>query len=248
MKKLSTTLLAAMLAGYWGSISAQVTVSSFEKEQETSGADSSAHQQTNTTSLIQQLEAAGWQVTKKQNGNLIVTRKTPGGNEAPSGNNWQHIEQQLQTTGWRTSRDENGTLTLIPPTSAASTPPVQRPGQRIPRNGMLRQLRNAGWAASQDSDGNMLLYPPGNTATNKPAPCPGTAPAIAIQLPVDSWQEAHDIATDWLSHQADYNATVGKIRKILNIYIISIVTAQKPYNLVQQIAIRNHDGAVIVLN
>ncbi|NOQ80621.1 MAG: hypothetical protein GQ546_14630, partial [Gammaproteobacteria bacterium] len=71
---------------------------------------------------------------------------------------------------------------------------------------------------------------------------------VNIDLPVNTWQEAHDIAQGWLQDNSIGNAAVGKIRKIINVYIISIVTNKSPHTLMHQVAIRSNDGAVLLLN
>ena len=88
----------------------------------------------------------------------------------------------------------------------------------------------------------------GKPTGGKPSPVVGTPPQLEIALPVNSWQEAYDISSAWLASQSEFDATVGRIRKILRVYVVSIVTAEEPYTLLQQIAIRTSDGAVIVLN
>ncbi|WP_293886009.1 hypothetical protein [Thiolapillus sp.] len=85
MKKLSATLLATTLAVFWGSINAQVTVSSFEKTLETPQTNASTDQKLDTADLTRKLEAAGWHVLEEENGNLIVTRKAADKNDAASG-------------------------------------------------------------------------------------------------------------------------------------------------------------------
>ena len=249
MKKLSATLLATTLAVFWGSINAQVTVSSFEKTLETPQTDASTDQKLDTADLTRKLEAAGWHVLEEENGNLIVTRKAGDKNDAASGaKQWQDIEQQLQETGWTTRRDADGSLILIPPAIPAPEAPAAKTGQTGSFEDMQQKLRDAGWEVTNTADGSILLYPPASKVTNKPRACPGLPQTAGVSLPVDSWQKAHSIATDWLNHQSGYNATVGKIRKILNVYIVSIVADRTPHTLIQQIAIRNSDGAVIVLN
>jgi len=249
MKNVSATLLAATLAVFCGSINAQVTVSSFEKTLENPEVENSTVQTLDTADLTRKLEAAGWHVLQEENGNLIVTRNSRVRNSVTSGTNpWQDIERQLQETGWTTRRDADGSLVLIPPAKPTTAAPVVQTGQTGSFEDMQQKLREAGWEVTNTADGSILLYPPSSKVTNKPRACPGTPQTAHVTLPVDSWQKAHSIATNWLNHQSGFNATVGKIRKILNVYIISIVADRTPHTLIQQIAIRNTDGAVIVLN
>jgi hypothetical protein len=67
-------------------------------------------------------------------------------------------------------------------------------------------------------------------------------------LPIDQWTEANEIAKEWVVSIGEKGLTVGMIRKILRVYLVSIVQDVKPYALQHQIAIRQSDGHVIVLN
>jgi hypothetical protein len=69
-----------------------------------------------------------------------------------------------------------------------------------------------------------------------------------IVLPVDEWSEARRIAQAWLDVQGTEASAVGKIRKVLRVYLVSIVEAKAPYGLRHQIAIRTRDGKVVPLD
>ncbi len=174
------------------------------------------------------------------------------------------LTKKLQARGWNVQREADGSLLIKPkaPTqvsspvvkaAAASSTETTEPatsdnGTANSFQTMQKKLQGLGWSISHNADGDILLYPPKKPSTEQPPPCPGSATSVDVSLPVDSWQEAHDIARGWLVDQSGYQAAVGKIRKILNVYIISIVSEKAPFKLQQQIAIRNSDGAVGVLN
>jgi hypothetical protein len=69
-----------------------------------------------------------------------------------------------------------------------------------------------------------------------------------FELPIDDWAEANSIANAWLKSADNKTLAIGKIRKILRVYLVSIVTNEAPFVLQHQIAIRQSDGHVIVLN
>ncbi len=180
---------------------------------------------------------------------------------------WQQFQQTLQQAGWFTEVEADGSLRLEPPQTVASPQqkaaksrhkltPESKSSSNKDNSFLTKQqqleLQESGWLVTKNQDGSVLLYPPEKTdpgidAGKSPA-CPGTVTGIKLSLPVNTWKEAHDIAKDWLNNQAVTNAVVGKIRKILDIYLVSIVSDTAPHSLKQQIAIRNSDGAVIVLN
>ncbi len=254
MKKISAILLTMTLSTLSAGIGAQVTVSSFENTlaapdtSEQTGTDTSINA-LDTTKLVDKLEAAGWKVRQESNGSLIIMHDGGTAAAASRENRWKEIEQQLRKSGWKTLQDADGSLILIPPEKPIVTAPkAEKSDTEESFQSMQQKLRDAGWQVTNTADGSILLYPPEQTPTNKPRACPGIPQTAGVTLPVNSWQKAHDIAVSWLKGQSGYHASVGRIRKILNIYIVSIVADRTPHTLLQQIAIRNHDGAVIVLN
>ena len=228
-------ILSALLIAHVGNVMAQPSLYNFEHA----------------------LEEAGWEVQREADGSLTLTtpkhlEDTPE-SKTTTANQWPELQKKLQSAGWQVEREADDTLLLIPPEKAVPAEPQATTQaadniDRVSLPTLQRKLQAAGWQVSKSADGGLLLYPPGNNVPKTPRPCPGTSPAVDVKLPVDSWQEAHDIALDWLNNQPSFVAAVGKIRKILDVYVVSIVSHEAPYNLKQQIAIRNSDGAVIVLN
>ena len=214
--------------------------------------------QESVLALEKALEESGWAVHRDPDGNLLLAPVERSGPEqaAPKtaiADQWPELASKLQSAGWLVEHEADGSLRLVSPGTEAkqkSAEDTKEPANAFQSSSdrMQRQLRDAGWKVTRSSDDSLLLYPPGYSGFGKPEPCPGVPTSVAVSLPVDNWQDAHDIAQGWLRIQEPFNAAVGKIRKILNVYLVSIVSSKPPYNLIQQIAIRNSDGSVIVLN
>ena len=200
--------------------------------------------------LEQALKDTGWSVQQEQDGSLILKSGASAKNSIKKKNvtkdNWSKMQRELQAAGWTVNREADGTLVLFPQATASpETVPQIKP---MIDADMQQKLREAGWSITKKSGGSVLLYPPEKSSTTQPLASPGIPPSVALSLPVDNWQEAYDISQSWLDRQPPYRAAVGKIRKVLRIYVVSIVSEKAPYTLLQQIAIRSSDGAVIVLN
>ena len=187
------------------------------------------------------MEQAGWSVQRDAEGNLILRPGASGGGDSGT-DQWQRLQGELRATGWNVDREADGTLLLLPP-----GPSAPAPGEVAdPMHDIKQKLRQTGWSVSSSPDGSMLLYPPGRA--QKPDPAAGVVSQARIALPVNNWQEAYDISVAWLESQPDYGASVGRIRRLFRVHLVSIVSKEPPHRLLQQIAIRNRDGAVIVLN
>lgn len=225
-------LLTASLSILIGSVSAEDSLSSFEQD----------------------LKDTGWSVQREADGSLILEAKDLKGstqeNSTKTEDQWPQLQNKLQAAGWLVEREADGSLRLAPPaTDTLAKPEVVTEATETDEDdsfqSMQQKLKDAGWGVSNSPDGSVLLYPPDRS---KPEACPGIALTANVTLPVDSWKEAHDIAQGWLNEQSPFNAAVGKIRKILGVYLVSIVSDTAPFSLIQQVAIRSHDGALIILN
>ena len=233
--RLLRVLLAVSMSTLICSVAAQESLSSFE----------------------QALKATGWSVQREVDGSLILeprkSLESIQGNNISTEDQWPQLQNELQAAGWFVEREADGSLVLVPPGTATSVKQkaigqeaeISRAG---PSPAMQQQLRDTGWRVINTPDGSILLYPPGISVAKKPQPCPGTTLEAEISLPVDSRHEAYRIARGWLKNQPPFHAAVGIILKVLNVHLVSIVSDQAPNPLIQQIAIRNSDGAVIVLN
>jgi len=114
-------------------------------------------------------------------------------------------------------------------------------------------LRERGWRMERDAQGSLRLYPRGPAPAHldvTPALGTVTAPVrdAIVELPVDRWAEARAIAEAWLAEHGATGWRVGKIRQVHRVYMVSIIDAARPPNLVHQIAITSGNGLVVVLN
>ncbi|GEM_PF-2170993 len=250
---------------------AQESVSSFEQsiinhDKVIQASNDSAEIRTHLTmeALSGELKARGWEIQQQTDGSIIMKRHLSSVNTASSqseknisvNTRWQQLKQKFQKAGWSAELDNDGAMHLTPPgPTPMSMPQLETTSHNEDQRfkSMQKQLEKYGWNVTNNADGSMLLYPPEINISKKETakklnPCPGEKFEVDVLLPVDSWQEAHDIAHEWLKKESIAESMVGKIRKIFNVYIISIVSAQVPYKLMHQIAIKNTNGAVIILN
>lgn len=263
-------LLLISLSSYICTVNALDTVSSYEKSQAQnagaapeSNADNPEQTNYNLDQLANELKNRGWNINKEEDGTLVLTPKVPSKKAINKENGeidqWQQIQQKFIKAGWEVERDADGSIRLYPQQKQPATSDVKKLSKEnntiinIENSSfisadMQKQLREKGWGVTNNSDGSILLYPPEQAPSAIPKPCYGSATTVNIDLPVNTWQEAHDIAQGWLLDNSIGNAAVGKIRKIINVYIISIVANKSPYTLMHQVAIRSNDGAVILLN
>jgi hypothetical protein len=214
-----------------------------------------------------ELKTRGWDIQQKTDGSLILLHRKPSGNSLDkmadknkaSNHQWQQLQQKLQNAGWSAVLDTDGSMRLTPPNTVSATKSEEfsHAIKSIENEDNFfkgtfkntqQKLKESGWHVTNNSDGSVLLYPPKNAVSKKIYSCPGIKPVVEVLLPVDSWQEAHDIAQGWLNDEIIPHSSVGKIREIFNVYIISIVSSETPFVLKHQIAIRKSNGVVIVLN
>jgi len=159
---------------------------------------------------------------------------------------------RLRGLGWRVEQGADGSTLLYPPVPPAAPGPTIAPVAE-PEKALDTLLQERGWRVERNAQGALVLHPRG-LATVRPAvtPAPGaeTAPVrdATIALPVDRWAEAKIIAEAWLAEHGAPGWRVGKIRQVHRVYMISIVDAGRPPQVVHQIAITSGNGLVVVLN
>ena len=147
------------------------------------------------------------------------------------------------------SRDDDGSLVFHMPENVDKESP-QALSTNMPK-GLEGLLDNPRWRVQRSDDGSLLLFPVESDGKEEAVQLKitaGVSVAANFILPVDEWAEAKSIATSWLGNSGKNGLTTGKIRKILRIYLVSIVQDAPPFELEHQIAIRQSDGHVIVLN
>ena len=207
----------------------------------------------NDKDLIQKLHNSGWDVKRDDQGNLILRpqkKSVQKVNHSKSREKqWQELKSKFQAAGWGAEIDPDGSIHLTPPARPykESTADSAKPDLFSFRD-MQQKLKDSGWEIHNNSDGSIFLFPPQKNIEHKLPVCMGTKPGVAVSLPVNSWQDAYNIARHWLQQQSVKQAMVGKIRKIFNIYLISIVSDKAPFALKHQIAVRRTDGHVLLLD
>ena len=214
------------------------------------------------TSIEEALEEGGWSVHRNVDGTLelhpregaetatLDSEPTP----SPVDEQWSQMQQKLKAAGWDASREADGSLVLIPPhesiQAAAAEEKTDLPEkQAATMQTMQEKLTETGWQVTENSDGSVLFYPPKQQRDEKGTiqPASGHAPSADFKVPVNSWLQARTLALHWLKQQPG-NYTVGKIREIYDVYLVSILANSRSNRLKHQIAIRKSDGHIIVLN
>lgn len=224
--------------------------------------------------LRQHLESSGWKVRMNSDGSLgfympeqsLQSESKERESTAYSTQELEAIEKHLESLGWAVSRETDGTLNFHMQNSASQESPkrggekeqaTQSQSAEVAKGLDKLLLKNPYWRAERAIDGSLLLYPDkvksddiSKTAEQSTQAniCMGVSVMGAFELPIDEWSEANSIARAWIESIEEKGLTVGKIRKILRVYLISIVRDTKPYALQHQIAIRQLDGRVVVLN
>ncbi len=201
-----------------------------------------------------------------------VAAPEPKGHRSGAG-----LEDALRARGWSVDHAPDGSLLLYPPRpthdsgAAAKAGPeaAPSPGPGGLRHWSVRRTPDGGWLFTpQAADATTATSHPSakpdrarersrsapERATGHTqgvtAPCPGLElTGTRVDLPVNTWSEARRLARAWVrAANLEKKATVGRIREILEVYLVSIVTRQPPYRLLHQLAIRRDDGHLIVLN
>jgi hypothetical protein len=139
--------------------------------------------------------------------------------------------------------------------TATAAPEIAGPAAQAEIAGEIdRLLAERGWRVGRSDDGSLLLYPLGRVDVSAAAiePSAGVLPEAVrerqVSLPVDGWGEARAVAQSWLDSVKDPTLRLGKVRRIFQVYLVSIVDASPPHRLRHQIAVSVEDGRVVVLN
>lgn len=209
----------------------------------------------------QALKSKGWDVKQSQDGTLTlrppqqvnVGDETDVGTEMVSSETSrlpvEALQKRLEAAGWIVSRDTDGSLVFHRPEKIKQNS-KQASSEELPA-GLDSLLSNPHWRVKKSADGSLLLYPQEPEVDKKfdsAQITQGVSVIAKLKLPVDEWSEANSIARAWLESTGDSSLAIGKIRKILRVYLVSIVQNEAPFALQHQIAIRQSDGNVIVLN
>ncbi|MEA3303611.1 MAG: hypothetical protein U9Q75_10100, partial [Pseudomonadota bacterium] len=237
------------------------TTAESSQESVTPSATDAATESIDLQTLGNKLEASGWKVDRKSDGSLKLhpreTVDVPAQEEkpapSPADEQWDQMQQQLNAAGWDATRESDGSLVLIPPDEEPQTAaPVEEKAtaeqQADSMQTMQEKLTESGWQVMENSDGSIIFYPPKQQHSDETTiqPAHGYAPPADFSLPVTSWSQTLSLTQNWLKQQSG-EYSVGKIREIYEIYLVSIITSSKPHRLKHQIAIRKSDGHIIVL-
>ncbi|MCP4041272.1 MAG: hypothetical protein GY731_04845 [Gammaproteobacteria bacterium] len=223
------------------------------------------------------LESRGWRVERDAQGNTllfptggreistssgeVIPEVTPSTDQIIPAMEINRVQNLLESRGWRVERDAQGNTLLFPTgggevskSSGEVTPEVTPSTDQIVTISEIDQLRglleSRGWRVEREAGGNILLFPSNKSPVDPMDYRSRLLPPITagrMELPVDTWHEARLLAKAWLKTLSRTDLTVGKIRKINWIYVVSIVDRDPPYELVNQLLIKSKDGQVLVL-
>lgn len=195
------------------------------------------------------LERKGWQVERDRDGSLLLYPGGRGSNATGSepAAPLDDIRALLAASGWVVEKREGGDLLLYPgsPSSPTAPPPAAAEVGQTDLDAVEKAVEQAGWRAERKEDGSLILYPRSAASTTVRAAEQDPVSAGRVTLPIDSWKEARLVGLHWLRLQQDDTLTLGRIRKVNWIYLISIVDKSPPYRLRNQLAIRSQDGRVV---
>jgi hypothetical protein len=204
---------------------------------------------------LERLQQAGWTIERASDGSLLLfppghskeasTTGKGDGDRNEKASPLARLKKRLEAAGWEARFDQEGSLVVVPkPRKTESKKPV--PSHPLNQT-MRKRLQAAGWTLREERDGSLLLFPP-RLKAEMLTPCPGLKTTASVALPMENADTAREVAEAWLEATGLPNATVGKIRKVLRIYLVSIVSSKSPHHLLHQLAIRISDGHVILLN
>lgn len=219
--------------------------------------------------LRQRLAEKGWDVRTSDDGSLTLYPKAAGITATETTNSavappletasksdhFEEVRALLVASGWRVERNQAGDLMLYPGAGAETGQRQESTLLQVDSTDLERvrdALLAAGWRLSEAADGTLLLYPAANQGSQRkaavfPSLQPDPVASGEVELPVDQWGEAHRLAVHWLEWQSRSDLSIGKIRKVNWVYLVSIVEKSPPFRLNNQLAIRVEDGQVIPL-
>jgi len=192
--------------------------------------------QNSATTVEQAIRDSGWEVKREQNGDLLFM--IPGSKNDNSDSKPILVPKEERAQELSASENER---------RAVTENKIEPDETEYSFQSIRLKLKTMGWHVGDNADGSFSFYPPKISKTKTISYCPGNIPNVDITLPVDSWNDAHSIALKWLQESGVSKVSIGKIRKIIKTYLVSIVSEKAPFVLKHQLAIRVNDGSVIVL-
>ncbi len=185
------------------------------------------------------------------------------------------LEAMAKQRGWKVERNAAGDLLLYPSTfvggdASQKTEPAKKSEFTTPTadttidatalDHLEQTLGKKGWQVERNADGDLLLYP---AAADEQRP-PGqhltvhvtafkqcvddtseTIHLANISLPIGSESDAKAIANAWLTVFGKGGDSIGKIRRVNMLYIVSVVSSKQPHTLLRQLVIDQRTGNVI---
>jgi hypothetical protein len=213
-------------------------------------------------SLRQALEAQGWQPEQAEDGSVIYRQPSTSNQHEPVQPAMQTLrgkalQDNLHERGWQLQWNPGGSLILRPQGQVGKTLEQAKPaavGEPLDR--LPDQPGFEYWRIKKQADGSWTFQPltqaptasDSTSGTTTLGRCEGIeVKHAAVSLPVDTWGEAQTLAQAWLHDAGMQGLLLGKIRRVLGIYLISLVEDSTPHSLKHQLAIRASDGRVILL-
>ena len=205
---------------------------------------------------LHQLQAllgpANWRVAQDSAGNIFLF-PSPRGNDA------------LAISRDAASAVPRQTVVKPRPAPPAADPHRARePGAAGPTvigfEDVRALLAARGWKLETDPAGNWLLTPQGEPNPQSASPAaakdaraevsgrpPGLGPSGTVTQPVHRQADAVARAEQWLARAGKTGLAVGAVRRIHQVFLVSIVGESPPHRLQNQLAIRVEDGLVVPL-
>lgn len=202
---------------------------------------------------LQELLGAGnWRVAQDSAGNIFLFPSPRGSDALPS-----HRDEASPAP-------RKAVIEPRPAPPAADPDRAREPGAGGPTvigfEDVRALLATRGWKLETDPAGNWLLTPRGEPETQSASSAAakdsraeasgrpsGLAPSGTASQPVQKQADAVARAEVWLSRTGKTGLAVGAVRRIHQVFLVSIVGESPPHRLQNQLAIRVEDGRVVPL-
>ena len=169
------------------------------------------------------------------------------------------LEAALKRHGWRVEYDSEGSLLLFPPVPDPVSEPVDPPpaevGETIDAtdlDALQAAAAERGWGHRREADGSLVLVPPGHSP--EPADAPScqigmvrVSGAQEVSLPVDTADKAGRLAEFWLRESGADSLSIGRIRQVNRLFLVSVVEDEQPFFLHTQLVVRADDGCLFAV-
>ncbi|MES9833252.1 MAG: hypothetical protein ABW139_13535 [Candidatus Thiodiazotropha sp. DIVDIV] len=212
-------------------------------------------------SLQKSLQSQGWHEQRTTDGSVIY--RQPGSTSTrdniqspPSNLQKNQLGDALKYRGWDANWDSDGSLILKPQVDIGDTKLTEDKSTTQPQNDLIPNLPGFEyWRIEKDPDGSLRFHPIekapnsfSNTQQDPSVSCEWAKLSLDnVSLPIDQWTEVNQLSKAWLNASGIQGVQVGKVRKVLRIYLVSLVEKTAPYRLVHQLAVRASDGGIVLL-